>query len=227
MADPRSPIISADLVAYAEAHTSASPAAAALTADAAARTDRSIMLSDRPLGRLLAILSATLRPRLAVDVGTFTGHSAACLAEGLAPNGRVVTCEVDASQAETARALLANHPRAAQIEVVVGDAVATLRDLAGPIDLAFIDGDKAQYLAYYELVLARLAPRGLILVDNTLYFGRVLRPSAEQPGDRWAARFGDSLREFNDAVVADPRVESTLLTISDGVTLIRRRDPIA
>src|SRR5204863_2407609 len=132
---------------------------------------RPIMLSGTVVGRLLAILSATVRPKLAVDVGTFTGYSALCLAEGLAADGRVITCEADPATAAIAARAFARSPHAARIELRVGPALATLRALPAAIDLAFIDADKGQYWDYYDAIVERLAPRGLVAVDNTLLFG--------------------------------------------------------
>lgn len=218
-------LYAAGLEAYAEAGTSVPPQHIVELERATMAAGRAkIMLSDRCVGRLLAILSSTIRPRLAIDVGTFTGNSALSMAEGLAPEGRVVTCEIDAKQAEVARAHFARSPYEAKIELVVGDATATIRAQREPIDLAFIDGDKAEYWTYYEAVLERLSPRGLIVVDNTLALGTVLMDEgAAEYLSPLLAGFRRALLDFNQRVQADPRSECTFLAVSDGVTLIRKR----
>ena len=180
------------------------------------------MLSGNTVGRLLTILTAALRPRLAVDVGTFTGYSALCIAEGLPRGGRVITCEVDPAIAAIAREHFATSPHRRKIDLRVGPAIETLRRVRGRIGLAFIDADKRGYWDYYDAIVRRLAPDGLIVVDNTLMFGtvalsdreaRALRPELQQSRA--------AIREFNRRVLADPRTEQCVLTVRDGVTLIR------
>jgi caffeoyl-CoA O-methyltransferase len=215
----------APLVAYADAHTSRPPR----WLDAVDRRTRTlghaaIMLSGNTVGRLLTMLTAAVRPRLAVDVGTFTGYSALCIAEGLPPGGRVVTCEVDPAVAAIARGHFARSPHRAKIDLRVGPAIETLRRVRGRIDLAFIDADKGGYWAYYDAIVGRLAPDGVIVVDNTLLFGtvalsdrdaRALRPELQ--------KHRAAIRAFNRRVLADPRTEQCVLTVRDGVTLIQLR----
>jgi caffeoyl-CoA O-methyltransferase len=136
------------------------------------------------------------------------------MAAGLPPGGRITTCELSPVHAEAARAHIARSPYADRIEVLEGPALATVGTLDGPFDFVFIDADKTNYPAYYEAVLPKLAPGGLIAADNTLWSGRVV-DDADQSDDTRA------LRAFNDAVVADPRVVCVQTTIRDGVTLIR------
>ena len=174
------------------------------------------MLTGHPVGRFLATLSAMIRPRLVVEVGTFTGYSALSLAEGLAPGGRVITLDISEAHAAFARKHFDASPFASQIEIRLGPALDSLAAIDGPIDLAFIDADKANYLAYYEAILPKLAPHGLIIADNVLWYGRIFDP-ADQTADTIA------IREFNQRVAADERVEAVLLTIRDGLTLVRRR----
>lgn len=213
------------LAAYAEAHTAAPSAGlAALARDTLATAERPIMLSGTTVGRFLAILSATIRPALAVDVGTFTGYSALCLAEGLAPGGRVITCEVDPDAAARARRAFARSPYRDRIELRLGPAIATLRAITAPIDLAFIDADKAGYWDYYDAIIDRLAPTGLIVVDNTLMLGLVTVPDrAARALPPMLATQRAAIRAFNDRLQADPRSEHCLLTVRDGITVIRRR----
>jgi predicted O-methyltransferase YrrM len=170
-------------------------------------------------GAFMSILAAVIRPRFAVEVGTFTGYSALCLARGLAENGRLLCCDVN----EEWTAIGLEHWKMAgvddRIDLVLAPALVTLAALPRdpPIDLAFIDADKPGYRSYYEEILTRLAPQGLILVDNTLWSGRVLADSGVDDENTTA------LRAFNDFLVGDDRVDVAQLTVGDGITLIRRR----
>lgn len=201
---------------YAERHTT--PAASALLAVAAETyATKSVpqMLCGQLVGSLLQMLVHALRPRLVVDVGTFSGYSALTMASALPADGRLVTCEIDPAHAETARRHIEAGPHADQITLRVGPALESLRALPGPFDLVFIDADKPSYPDYFEAALEKLSDHGLIVCDNTLWNGEVLDP---HPADADAS----ALRAFNASVVADPRVHCVLLTARDGVTLIRR-----
>ena len=170
------------------------------------------MIAGPVLGRLLRFLVAMVAPRLVVEIGTFSGYSALAMAGGLPPEGRIVTCELSPDRARFAQGYFDRSPFADRIDLRVGPALATVDGLDGPIDFAFIDADKEGYTDYYEAVVPKLSPRGLIAVDNTLYGGDVAHPVTE--GDRVMAA-------FNDHVHADPRTENVLLSVRDGVTLIR------
>jgi caffeoyl-CoA O-methyltransferase len=170
------------------------------------------MIAGPVLGRLLRFLVAMVAPRLVVEIGTFSGYSALTMAGGLPPGGRIVTCELSPDRARFAQGYFDRSPFADRIDLRVGPALETVDALDGPIDFAFIDADKEGYTDYYEAVVPKLSPRGLIAVDNTLYGGDVAHPLTE--GDRVMAA-------FNDHVHADPRTENVLLSVRDGVTLIR------
>jgi caffeoyl-CoA O-methyltransferase len=176
------------------------------------------MLSGAVEGRLLEMLVFASGARRVLEFGTYSGYSALSMARALPADGRIVSLEVSDEHAEFARRHIAETPYADRIEVLVGPALELVERLDGPFDLAFIDADKENYARYYEAALARLAPRGLIVVDNTLWSGRVLDPDA---GD--ASESTRALAAFNDMVVADERVVCVMLTIRDGVTLIRPR----
>lgn len=200
---------------YAERHTTPDPEPLLRLADETRRDFAVPQMMVGPVeGRFLQMLVFAMRPRLVLEIGTFTGYSSITMAAVLPPGGRIVTCEVDERHAETARRHIAASPYADRIAIEVGPALATIARLDGPFDLVFIDADQVGYLEYFEAVLPRLSPNGLIAADNTLWNGDVL-----------AARNGDvdvaAIRRFNDAIAADPRVSSVLLTIRDGVTLIR------
>lgn len=210
-----SDLVRPDVEAYADAHTTAfEPWMERLHAEAAAELPYASMLSGPVVGRLLETLVFALRPRLVVEVGTYAGYSALAMAAALPPGGRLVTLELDDAHADFAQRHVDGSPYADRIEIVRGPALASLAALDGPFDLVFIDADKTGYPDYYEAALAKLAPTGLIVVDNTLRDGGVLAPDSE--GDRVIA-------ELNDRWASDERVIATQLTVRDGVTLLRRR----
>ena len=206
------------LEAYAEAHTTAPPGhLSALAAETRATLDRPHMMVGALEGRFLEILVYALRPRWVLEIGTYSGYSALAMAAGLPPGGRITTCELDPVHAAVARTHIAASPHCDRIEVVEGPALETLARLSGPFEFVFIDADKSNYTAYFEAVLPKLAPGGLIAADNTLWSGRVVDDSDQSPDTR-------AIRAFNDAVASDPRVVAVQLTVRDGVTLIRRSE---
>jgi caffeoyl-CoA O-methyltransferase len=166
-------------------------------------------------GRFLQTLVFATAARRVLEIGTFSGYSALSMAAGLPEDGRIVTCDIDPVALAVARRHIAASPYADRIEVREGPALDTVAGLDGPFDLVFVDADKASYVAYYEAVLPKLAERGLIVADNTLWSGQVLdeADTTEQT---------EAIRRFNDHVRSDPRVVCVQLTVRDGVTLIRR-----
>ncbi len=208
-------IVAPSLEAYATEHTTAPPAYLARLADEVADTLASPhMMVGRLEGRYLELLTFALGASTVLEVGTFGGYSALSMAAGLAPGGRIISCEISPVHAEFARRHIAVSPFSDVIEVVTGPALETIAGLEGPFDLVFIDADKASYPEYFESVLPKLAPRGLIVADNTLWSGRIIDPS-DTSEDTVA------LRRFNDALATDPRVVVVQTTVRDGVTLIR------
>ncbi|MDQ1664985.1 MAG: hypothetical protein QOH75_1016 [Actinomycetota bacterium] len=202
---------------YAAAHTSPEPAYfAALAQDTRASTRAPGMMVGTLEGRLLATLVAMLKPQRVLEIGTFTGYSALSMAESLPPGGRIVTCDISEEHVAIARRHIADSPFADRIEIKVGPALESIAALEGPFDLVFIDADKENYLAYYEAVLPKLAPDGVIAADNVLWSGRLLDENDTSEATQ-------ALREFNDRIVADERVEVVMLTVRDGLSLIRRR----
>jgi len=209
-------IVDPALEAYAAEHTTAPPAhLEELAAELMVTLESPHMMVGRLEGRYLELLTFALSATSVLEVGTFGGYSAIAMAAGLAPGGRIVTCELSPEHAAFARRHIAASPYADRIDVIEGPAIETIASLDGPFDFVFLDADKAGYRAYYEAVLPKLAPRGLIAADNTLWSGRLLDPS-DTTADTVA------LREFNDFVVTDPRVVAVQTTVRDGVTLIRR-----
>jgi caffeoyl-CoA O-methyltransferase len=209
-------IIDPALDDYAAEHTTAPPRYLEdLADDLRATLEFPNMMVGRLEGRFLELLTFALGARHVLEIGTFGGYSALSMAAGLAPGGRITTLEISPAHAEFARRHIAASPYAEQIEVLVGPAIDSIATLDGPFDLVFIDADKANYPAYFEAVLPKLAPRGLVAADNTLWSGRILDGN-DTSADTVA------LRRFNDALATDPRVVAVQTTVRDGVTLIRR-----
>jgi caffeoyl-CoA O-methyltransferase len=188
--------------------------------------DRSIMQISPDQGALISLLVGITGARLAVEVGTFTGYSALCIARAMGSGSRLVCCDVSEEWTAIGRRHWERAGVADRIELHLGPAADTLATLdlpadlraeRGGVDVAFIDADKTNYWTYVELLLPLMRPSGLLLVDNTLWSAQVLRPTAEGDADTAA------LKAFNDRVAADPRIESYLLPVSDGLTLIRKR----
>jgi caffeoyl-CoA O-methyltransferase len=175
------------------------------------------MLTGDVEGRFLETLVLLARPRLVLEIGTYSGYSALSMAGALPDGARIVTLELSDEHADVAERHIAAAGLADRIEVVRGRAIESLATLDGPFDLVFIDADKPGYLDYYEAVLPKLADDGLIVVDNVLWSGRVADPPGDADDDNTRA-----LRVFNDHVAADDRVVSVMLTVRDGITLVRR-----
>jgi caffeoyl-CoA O-methyltransferase len=191
-----------------------------LIAETAERTaGRAGMQVSADEGALLALFVGITGARNVVEVGTFTGYSSLCIARALPPGGRLLCCDVSEEWTAIARRYWTDAAVADRITLRVAPAIQTLRDLPidDPIDLAFIDADKTGYASYYDELLRRMRPSGVILVDNTLWSGRVLPGVEADDADTLA------LREFNEMVATDGRVESYILPVADGLTVIRKR----
>jgi caffeoyl-CoA O-methyltransferase len=202
--------------AYAAAHTTPEdPLLAEVAAETRSTETSHGMMVGLLEGRFLETIVWLSGARRVLELGTFTGYSSLSMAAALPPDGRIVTCEVSAERAEVARRHFDASPWGDRVEIRVGPALESIAALDGTFDLVFIDADKTNYRNYYEAVLPRLADRGLILVDNVLWSGKVLDPE-DQSDDTVA------IRAFNDFVRDDRRVICVMTTIRDGVTLIRR-----
>ena len=175
------------------------------------------MASGHLQGRVLKMLVRMVKPRNVLEIGTFSGYSAICLAEGLPEGGRVYTFEINDEQEDFTRPWIENSPVADKIEFIIGDAVKEAPKLGIEFDMAFIDGDKRTYMESYEMVLSVLRPGGFILADNTLWDGHVV----ERAYDNDKQTHG--IEEFNDFVARDPRVERVMLPLRDGLTLIYKK----
>jgi caffeoyl-CoA O-methyltransferase len=203
-------IVHPEIDRYAEEHTTPHPPLLEELAEETRATLKVPQMLTGPVeGRFLQFLVWSLRARRVLEIGTYSGYSAISMAGGLPEGGRIDTCELDEEHAAVARRYIERAGLADRITVHVGPAAETVRRLEGPWDFVFVDADKQGYLDYYEAVLPKLAEHGLIAADNTLRGGRVLE------GD-------DEIVPFNERVRNDPRVVSVLLTVRDGITLIRR-----
>lgn len=175
------------------------------------------MASGHLQGRLLRMLVRMIRPKNILEVGTFSGYSAICLAEGLDEGGKVYTFEINDEQEEFTRPWIEQSPVADKIEFFIGDAVKEAPRLGITFDMAFIDGDKRTYQQTYEMVMGILRPGGFILADNTLWDGHVVDATYNKDPQT------HGIETFNDEVAHDERVEKVILPLRDGLTLIRKK----
>ncbi|MGA0559628.1 O-methyltransferase [Larkinella sp. VNQ87] len=212
-----------DISAYSEAHTSPeSELLRQLNRNTQARMLYPRMLSGHIQGRLLAMYSKMLRPRRILEIGTFTGYSALCLAEGLADDGTLITLEKDDELEAFARSYWNQSPVGHRIDLRLGKAADLIPTLDGPFDLVFIDADKENYSLYYDLVFDKVRTGGIILADNVLWSGKVARPVGQgrTAAERRADKDTQAVIDFNRKVSEDPRVEQLLLPVRDGLMMI-------
>lgn len=209
-------LVPEDIERYAHEHTSPVPdLLEELTAETRAKMEWWVMQVGRLEGTFLRLLARLVRAKRIVEVGMFTGYSGLCLAEGMDDDGRLITCDIDPAAEKMARRYFDRSPHGKKIEIRMGPALRTLESLGdfGPLDMAFIDADKENYVHYYEALLPMLRPGGLIVADNTLWSGRVLDP--QESSDH-------AIVAFNQHVASDPRVENALVTVRDGMMLVRK-----
>ena len=174
------------------------------------------MASGHLQGRLLKMLVQMIRPKDILEVGTFSGYSAIAMAEGLEPDGRVYTFEINDEMEDFTRPWIEQSPVADRIDFRIGDALTEAPKLGVTFDMVFIDGDKRHYREYYDMSLSILRPGGYILADNTLWDGHVVETAYDHDHQT------QGVRAFNDYVAADDRVEQVILPLRDGLTLIRK-----
>lgn len=175
------------------------------------------MASGHLQGRVLKMLVRMAQPKNILEIGTFSGYSSICLAEGLPEGGMVYTFEINDEQEDFTRPWIENSPVADKIKFIIGDALTEAPKLGVEFDMAFIDGDKRTYMESYEMVLSVLRPGGFILADNTLWDGHVVDHAYDKD------RQTQGIEEFNDFVAHDERVERVMLPLRDGLTLIYKR----
>lgn len=207
--------MSAEIEAYAQAHSMPeSDLCQALREETFRRMEFPQMVVGPLEGAFLKVMTQIVGAKRVLEVGMFTGYSALCFAEALPADGTILTCEIDDESAALARTYFARSPHGRKIEIRMGPALDTMRALTGPFDLVFIDADKTNYVKYYRRALELISPSGVILIDNVLWDGEVLLQPP--PDERTAA-----IQELNRVVAADSRVTAVLLTIRDGVLIVR------
>jgi len=216
---PKSIQLNAALHAYLVSHgTPPDEIAGELIDETHALGDIAVMQIAPEQGAFMTLLARILGARRAIEIGTFTGYSALCLARGLPDDGELICCDVSEEWTNIGRHFWERAGVAHKIDLRIGPAIETLGDLAAEpsFDLAFIDADKTAYIAYFKALLPLMRTGGVILVDNVLWKGAVVDPQADDANTV-------AIRRFNDCVAADPRVDCVMLPIADGLTLLRKR----
>jgi caffeoyl-CoA O-methyltransferase len=204
-----------NLLRYSEEHTRAeSDLLQSINRETHTEVLRSRMLSGHLQGRLLSMISHMIRPRIILEIGTYTGYSAICLAEGLAGNGKLITIDINEELESRVRRYLKHSPFEQCIDFRVGNALDIIPTLEGPFDLVFIDADKMNYGKYFDLVISKVPVGGFILADNVLWSGKVLDPDPDKE-----TQF---ILEFNKKIHQDARIENLLLPVRDGIQVIRK-----
>ena len=202
---------------YAEQHTTPlDPVLESLYRETYLHAMNPRMMAGPVQGRFLQFLSQLLRPKRILEIGTFTGFSTICMARGLAEGGTMVTIEANREQETIIRKYLDLAGVSNRVALILGDAKQVIPDLKETFDLVYIDADKLSYLAYYEMVMEKLNPEGIILADNVLRDGKVLKTDAKE-------RDTQTLQAFNERIQQDPRVENVLLPLRDGLMMIKKR----
>ncbi|MFH1754839.1 MAG: class I SAM-dependent methyltransferase [Candidatus Latescibacterota bacterium] len=204
-----------DIERYCHDHTSSEPdLLRTLEKETHNTTDNPGMLVGRVEGMFLKLIVRMTRARRILEIGTFTGYSALIMAEALPHDGQLITCDIDEQTTTIARRYWEASPHGNKIDLKLGPALQTIKEIEGPFDLVFIDADKENYLAYWEACVPLVRQGGILAADNVLWSGRVLDPKEDTDC---------ALAAFNERVQNDPRVETVMLTIRDGVTLACKR----
>lgn len=209
--------ITEELEEYCEAHsTPESDLLYRLNRETNLKCIKPRMISGHLQGRLLSFISQMMRPKRILEIGTYTGYATLCLAEGLSDDGRIDTIEVDEELEEMIRRYFSQSAYNEKITLHIGDALQVLKQLDATWDLVFMDAEKDDYIAYYELVLPRLRQGGIILADNVLWSGKVIQEV--KTGDKETR----ALMKFNDYILEDKRVKNFLLPFRDGIMVIEK-----
>lgn len=205
-----------DLQQYIETHTSAeSDLLKKINRETHAHVLKSRMLSGQVQGRFLSMVSKMIKPKVILEIGTYTGYSAICFAEGLPPGGKLITIDINEELENRVRNYFKESGHNHQIDFRIGDARKIIPTLTESFDLVFIDADKENYSLYYDLVIDKLSAGGVILADNVLWSGKVVQPNPDKDTK--------AILEFNHKVQNDPRVENLLLSLRDGMMMVRKR----
>lgn len=207
--------IQPEISQYAEAHTSPeSTLLRRINHDTYKSVHMPRMLSGHLQGRFLTMISKMIRPRTILEIGTYTGYSALCLAEGLATDGKLITIDVNEELEERVRNYFTESGREKLIDFRIGNAKEIIPSLTGPFDLVWIDADKENYSHYFDLVIDKVSPGGYILADNVLWSGKVLDVKPDKDTR--------AIKGFNEKINTDERVENLLLPVRDGIMMIRK-----
>jgi caffeoyl-CoA O-methyltransferase len=208
-------LVSEAIEDYASAHSEpVSPLFEQLRKETYAKMDSPQMQVGPIEGAFLRLLVRLIGAKRVLEIGMFTGYSALMMAEGLPEDGELITCDVNPKAEEVARRYFAKSPHGKKIKIRMGPALHTIEGLTGPIDMVFIDADKENYSRYFDAVVPLLRSGGLIVADNVLWSGRVLKPKDQTDL---------GIVAFNEKVAKDSRVEKVMLTVRDGITLARKR----
>lgn len=211
-------ILSDELEKYISQHTTAEPEILArLSKETFQKTTQPQMLSGGYQGRLLSLISKMIRPKTILEIGTFTGYATLCLAEGLQKEGKIITIDRNEELAYLPKKYFQDSEFPNQIEMKIGNALDILDDLEENFDLVFIDADKSNYINYYNKIIDKMNSRGVILADNVLWYGKVMEETKANDKDT------SILKEFNEMLVSDSRIEVVLLPVRDGISLIRKK----
>jgi caffeoyl-CoA O-methyltransferase len=203
---------------YAHDHTSTElPVLARLSRSTHLRTHQPQMLSGHLQGAFLQMISHMIKPSAVLEIGTFTGYSAICMAQGLRPGGQLITMDVNPEMEDFALPFFEEAGLKDKINMLIGDATKIIEKLKGPFDLVFIDADKENYVNYFDQVFPKVSPGGYILADNTLWYGKVILPNAES--DRETA----GIVNFNRYIKQHQGIEHILLPIRDGIMMVRKK----
>ncbi len=208
-------LINESIQHYAEQHTSSEgDLLKKIDRDTHAKVMMPRMLSGHLQGRVLSMISHMIRPQRILEIGTYTGYSAVCLAEGLQENGKLITVDINEELEDCVRSYFADSPYSKKIEYKIGNAVEVIPSLNETFDLVFIDADKERYSVYFDLVIEKVRSGGFMLADNVLWSGKVLDTKPDKDTR--------AILEFNKKIQDDPRVENVLLPIRDGIMLMRK-----
>lgn len=211
-------ILPQDLENYIAQHTtSESELLVQLRKETFQKTTQPQMLSGGYQGRLLSLISKMIRPVTILEIGTFTGYATLCLAEGLQKDGKIITIDRNEELMYLPKKYFEASEFSSQIEMKIGNALGIIEELDETFDLVFIDADKSNYINYYKKIIDKMNPGGIILADNVLWYGKVLEETKPNDNDT------QILKEFNQMVVKDERVEVILLPVRDGISLIRKK----
>lgn len=206
------------LLTYCEAHTTQEDALLLkITRETQAKVLMPRMLSGHLQGKMLELIAKMIQPETILEIGTYTGYSGVCLAKGLKKGGKLITLDINDELETMVRGFFEESGLADQIDYRLGNALSIIPTLSGPFDLVFIDADKSNNAAYFDLIIDKIRPGGIILSDNVLWSGKVITTEGQK-----IDKDTQSILDFNAKIQSDPRVENVLLPIRDGIMMARK-----